>query len=265
MKSVYRWISEHTGLCRAFLFFALAGFTVYTASLPYVNFLTIYLLVLALWFVAGRFIATAPVKLLQEPLAQLHNNCDPYPILEETQRQLAVVSDSPHRQLLEVDLAVALRETGEYEQALEILENINIDKFPGTTPFARYIYYHNLCDLNYLLARNEEARIWSRKMRQIYGDLPPVKAKNQLSATHELMEAEILHYEGDPDGALRKVAWIQLSYPCMVISAAMLAARCHIALEEQDKAREKLNYVAEHGNKLHIVQKARELLETLNG
>ena len=264
MNSVHRWVSEHTGLCRGILFLALIAFSMYASSFEYVSFLTVYLIDLAVWFVVGRFIATAPVKLLQEPLAQLHHQCDPYPMMAESRLQLEQKFDGPHRQLLEINLAVTLRETGEYEKALEILENINIDKFPNTTPFSKYIYYHNLCDLNYLLDRKEEARIWARKMRQIYTDLPTVKSKNELTATHELMEAEILYYEGDHAASLRKVAWIKLPYPCVVMSASMLAARCHIALDEPEKAREKLNYVAEHGNKLHIAQEAKELLETLN-
>jgi hypothetical protein len=78
------------------------------------------------------------------------------------------------------------------------------------------------------------------------------------------MESEILYYEGDYSNALRKVAWIKLPHRKMVVEGAFLAAKCHLALEEPEKAREKLNYVVHNGNKLHIVQEANALLETLN-
>lgn len=264
MKSVYRWISEHTGLCRAALFLALLAFSFYAATLEYVSFLTVYIVILVIWFLVGRFIATAPVKLLREPVEQLYEQCDPYPLMEETQRQLSRQLDGPHRQTLEMNYAVTLRETGEYRKALEILENINIDKFPGITPYVKYTYYHNLCDLNYLLDRKEEARIWHRKFRQIFQDLPPTKARQAHAATNALMEAEILYYEGNHEDALKTVAWLKLPNRIMVLDGAMLAAKCHIALEEPEKARQKLQYIIDNGNRLYIVQESKALLETLN-
>ena len=264
MNSVYRWIFEHTGLCRTLLFLGLFGLAFYMSTFSYISFLTVYLVVLALWFLIGRFIATAPVKLFREPVEQLNQNCDPYPLMEETQRQLARQFDGPHRQMLEFNYAAALRECGQMDKAMEVLENLNIDKFPGTTPYSKYSYYHNLCDLCYILDRKEEGRIWHRKANQIYRDLPPVKAKQELTATYELMEAEILHYEGNSDDALRKVARIPLPHKKMILDAALLAAKCHIALEEPEKAREKLEYIIDNGNKLYIVQEATDLLPGLN-
>jgi hypothetical protein len=264
MLSVYRWITEHSGLCRTLLFLLLGAFTLYAASFQYVSFLSIYLLDLFIWFLVGRFISLAPAKLLREPHSQLQQECDPYPLMEETQRQLARKFDGPHRQVLEMDYAVSLRETGQFHKASEVLENINIDKFPGTTPFLKYVYYHNLSDICYLLDRSEEARIWSRKFRQIYHDLPPTKAKQELAATNDLMEAEIHYYEGNFESALRKVAWIKLPTRRMVLDGALLAAKCHIALEEPEKARQKLQYIIDNGNRLFIVQQAREILDGLN-
>lgn len=264
MRSLYRWIFEHTGLCRILLFFGLCGFAFYVSSFAYVSFLTIYLTVLALWFLIGRFIASAPVKLFKEPVEHLNQHCDPYPLIEETQRQLARKFDGPHRQMLEFNYAAALRESGQFEKAMEVLEKLNIDKFPGTAPYSKYSYYHNLCDLCYVLDRKEEGRIWFRKANQIYQDLPPVKAKLELEATHMLQEAEILHYEGDSDAALQKAAKIQLPHKKMILDAAMLAAKCHLSLEEPEKARTKLQYVIDNGNRLHIAQEAAELMENLN-
>lgn len=264
MKSFYRWVADHTGLCKVLLFLLLAAFTVYAASFEYISFLTVYLIDLLIWFVFGRFLSTVPVKLLQEPLEQLNQHCDPQPLLEETQRQLARKFDGPHRQLLEINRAVALRDMGQTAAAAQILEAINIDKFPGTSPFMKHVYYHNLCDICYLLGRKEEGRIWRRKYMQIYQDLPSVKAKQELTVSIDIMECEILYHEGDYEDALRKINSVQLPHPRRIVDAAMLAAKCHIALEEPDKAREKLNYVVEHGNKLCIAQEANELLETLN-
>ncbi len=264
MKSVYRWMFEHTGLCRLLLILGLLTFSFYAASIEYVSFLTVYLIDLAIWFLARRFIESASGKLLREPHEQLDNHCDPYPLLEETQRQLASRFDGPQRQLVEMDYAVTLLETGQYHKAAEILENMNIDKFPVVSPYMKFGYYLNLLAVADFLGHREEARIWHRKCRQIFADLPHGKIKQTLTPSYEIMEAEALYRDGNPKDALKKVAWIKLPNPRIVLDGAMLAAKCHISLEEPEKAREKLQYIIDHGNKLHMVQEAREILETLN-
>lgn len=264
MRSFYRWVFEHSGLCRLLLLMALGAFSFYAATFPYTDFLVIYLIDLAIWFLAGRFIASAPFKLLEEPNRHLNENCDPYPMLEELRSMLDRNMVGPQHQLLEINYALCLRETGEYHHAAEILENLNIDKFPATDPLSKYTYYHNLCDIQYLLGNDAEARIWARKFRQIYQDIPMTKAKQALTCIHDLMDAEILYYEGNFEHALRKVAWIKLENKRMVVDGAMLAAKCHIALEEPEKAKEKLQYVLDNGNKLHVAQEASQLLESLN-
>lgn len=264
MKSVYRWIADHTGLCRTILFFSLAALTFYAVSLEYVSILTVYLLDLAIWFFVGRLIAMAPAKLTEEPAALAEQQCDPYPLLEAMELQMARNENGPQRQLTELNYALALRIVGENQKSAEIMENINIDRYPGTSPYSKFIYYNNLADVLFPLGRTFEAQIWQRKALQIYNDLPENKMKQQLSQTFQLSEAEALYYERDYDKALRKAAWINFNSQRQLLDAALLTAKCHICLEEPEKAREKLNYVIEHGNKLHIVEEAKALLETLN-
>jgi tetratricopeptide (TPR) repeat protein len=263
MRSFYSWIARHGGLCRIFLFFALISFTLYASQFEYVSFISIYFIDLLIWFLVGRFLAVAPANLTRAPLEQLNQHCDPYPFLEEMERQLTWNLTGWQHQIIQIDYAVALRETGQYHKAAELLESINIDKFPGMTPNFKYIYYHNLADILYLLNRREEARIWYKKSLQIYDDIPNVKAKQPIIYTHDMMAIEVLHYEGEYAEALQKVARINCPTPRNLLDAALLAAKCHLALEEPEKAREKLQYVIDKGNRLYIVEEAKALLETI--
>ena len=263
MKSIYGWITRHTGLCKGILFFILTGFTLYTTGLPYVSFISIYLIDLALWFLGNRLIAAAPGKLARDANEQLTQHCDPYPLLELMDQMAGWNLPGYQQQVAQMDYAAALRETGRYHKALEVLESIHIDKFPGTSPYVKYIYYHNLCDVLYLLDHKDEARIWYKKSLQLYEDIPPIKVKEALSNTYDLMAAEVLHYEGNHEEALHKVSQIKLLSPRNILDAAMLAAKCHIALQQPEQAREKLQYIIEHGNRLYAVEEAKSLLETL--
>lgn len=264
MKSVYRWISDHTGLCKGVLLLGLTALTIYAASFEYVSFLSIYLIDLVIWFFAGRIIAMAPAKLMQEPIEITDQQCDPYPLLEEMERQMARKEKGPQRQLTELNYAMALRMVGEDQRAATILEHINIDRFPSMSPYTKFIYYNNLSDALFALKRNGEANIWHRKAMQIYNDLPENTMKQQLTVACQLSEAEVLYHEENYDDALRKAAWIKCQSKRQLLDTALLAAKCHIALEEPEKAREKLQYVIDQGNRLHIVEEAGALLETLN-
>lgn len=263
MKTVNRFLAEHPGLCRTYLFLGVLCFTVFALSKEYVSFLTVYIADLFVLFFGIRVITTASSKLLKEPLEILEQQCDPLPFLEETRHQMERKDISPQRQLTQMNYATALRMVGDNDQAAEILENINIDRYAGVTPQIKFVYYNNLSDVLFVLNRTTEALIWHKKARQIYEDLPESKIKQSLTQTIQLSEAEALYYQHEYDKALHKVTWINCQSQRHLMDAALLAAKCHIALEEPEKAREKLCYVADHGNKLAVAQEAKTLLETL--
>jgi tetratricopeptide (TPR) repeat protein len=263
MKSFYRWVSEHGGLCRIAILLGLTAFTVWTATNPYIPFLSVYLADIFVWLIATRLIAAAPAKLLQEPLEIMNQQCDPYPFLEETKVQLSRRLNGPQQQVNEINYATALRATGETYNAAEILESINIDRYPGTTPYIKFVYYNNLADVLFALERTTEGLIWHKKALMIYQDLPQNKFKQQYVHTFEMCEAEGLYYQQEYSHALRKLAWIKCDSSRTLLDAALLAAKCHLELDEYDKAKEKLQYVIDHGNRLHIVTEAQQLLETI--
>lgn len=264
MKSFYRWIWEHSGLSRIAVLMGLTAFTVWAASFPYVPFLSVYLADIVIWLIVTRIIASAPAKLLQEPLDIMNQQCDPHPFLEETTRQLSRRFHGPQQQLNEINHATALRMVGENHKVAEILESINIDRFPGTTPYIKFVYYNNLSDVLFALDRAAEGLIWHKKALMIFRDLPENKIKQQYTPTCELSQAEGLYHQKEYTLALQKAAWIKCETTRTLLDAALLAAKCHIKLEEPEKAREKLQYVISHGNRLHIVQEATVLLETLS-
>ena len=263
MKSIYRWIANNTGLCRGFMFLGLGVILFYSATLENVPFTGVYLFVIILWFFMARFISMATSKLMEEPAAICDQQCDPYPLLDTLKQMLDRKQNPAQQQMTEINYALALRLIGETYQCADILEKVNIDRFPGTSPYSKFIYYNNLSDVLFLLGRELEAKIWQKKSMQIYNDLPANKMKQQFDHTVQLAEAEDLYRAGDYELAIRKAAWISCKSKRQLLDTALLAAKCHIALEETDKAREKLQYIADNGNKLHIVEEARQLLETL--
>lgn len=263
MKSIYRWIANNTGFCRGIMLLGLGAIMFYAATLENVPIMSVYLFVVVIWFFVARFISMASSKLMEEPAAICDQQCDPYPLLDTLKQMLDRKQNPAQQQMTQINYALALRLIGENHQCADILEKINIDRFPGTSPYSKFIYYNNLSDVLFLLGRELEAKIWQKKSMQIYNDLPANKMKQQFDHTVQLAEAEDLYRAGDYDLSLRKAAWIDCRSTRQLLDTALLAAKCHIALEETEKAREKLQYIIDNGNKLHIVEEARQLLETL--
>ena len=264
MKSFYRWVNDHAGLCRGIVLLAMAAFIFYAATLEHVSLLTVYFIGLIVLFIFNRFLSVAAGKVMEEPFALCDQECDPYPLLDALRQIVAKNQNSPQQQSAQINYAQALRLVGENYKCADILAQINIDRYPATNIYTKFIYYNSLADVLFALERDPEAHIWHRKAMQIYTDMPQNKLKQQLEPDVQLSAAGALYRAGDHITALQKVAWIKCKGKRQLLDAALLAAKCHLALEEPEKAKEKLQYVADNGNKLHIAEEARVLLETLS-
>lgn len=263
MKKIYRWIAAHPRLSKFLIAVLITGIGLFVLNPEIFSFFIRFLTIFLLLFNGFLFVNTVPDKLLREPLKKLEEECDPYPFLEELELQMAVVREDLQGQVTKINYAMALGQTGDYQKALEVLESINIDRFPAS-PFIKFIYYNNLCDTLTHLERYSDAEIWNRKAQQIFADLPATKAKTNLDHNHQMNEIEMLYREGDYADALRKLGRLTCRTPRLLMSATLLAAKCNVKLEEYDKAREKLQYIIDHGNKLYYVEEAKALLAQLN-
>lgn len=262
MKPIYRWIFCHQKLTKAILAVLVTTFCFLVLDPETFSFGLRFLVIFSLLFSCYNFVGSTSDLLLREPLEILEQNCDPYPLLEEVALHMRKLPEGFHGQMTQINYAMALVQTGDYDKALETLEAIDIEQMPN--PYAKFIYYNNLCDLMTRLNRYPEADNWYAKTQEILDGLPNNRMKSRLDRTVEMNAIEARFRDQDYVGALRRLAKIPCPTPRSVAEAALLAARCNIALEEYDKAKEKLHYILDNGNRLHCVTEARELLEKLN-
>lgn len=263
MKRIYRWIANHSRLSKFIMAFSITLLCYVALDPNTFSFGSRFLITFSLLFSGYLSINTMPERLMREPLDILEQQCDPYPFLEEMERQMPLIQDNFQGQLTTINYAMALAQTGQNEKALEVLESINIDRFPTASPFAKFVYCNNLCDVMMRMERFNEADIWYRKARDIYQDLPNNKLKQRFDRTAQMNEIEALYREQEYPTALRKLSRIPCQTQRALMDAALLAARCNLGLAEYDKAREKLQYVIDHGNRLACVDGAKNLLEKL--
>jgi tetratricopeptide (TPR) repeat protein len=199
-------------------------------------------------------------RLQKNPLQILNNDCDPYPFLQETTEQLTYKTTGVMEQTIKINHAAALREVGRYQDALDLLNSINIDRYSGTVPVHRFVYYHNLTDILSLVGNYSEAEVWYQKAVQIYQDMPENKLKQNLRPLVEAMAADAWFRRGEYEKAIECSKALYPTEPCNQINQAMLIARCYIALGQPEEARKPLEFVVAKGNRLHAVAQARAML-----
>ena len=263
MKPIYRWIAAHPRLSK-FVITAFITVLFFFLLDPNIFPFLLRFLIIFLSLVNGfLFVNTMPERLMKEPLEILEQQCDPYPLLAEMERQLPLCKEDLQGQLTRINYAMALSQTGQYETALQILEAIDIDRFPGTSPVVRYVYCNHLCDLLTRLDRFPEADGWYHRAQQIYEQIPGSRLKQRMEYNVTMNDIEALYREGDYASALRRLSRLSCKTQRSLMSAALLAARCNLKQEEYEKAREKLQYIITNGNKLFAVEEAKQLLSTL--
>lgn len=159
-----------------------------------------------------------------------------------------------------IDYCVALRNAGEYKKVLEQLVAINIDKYAGTMPITKAVYYNNLADIYLCLNELEKAEIWQNKSIQLFDDIKNEKQKNMLSATIQHNVAEIAYFKQDYSKSIEILNNAAETNMRDAVYRALLLAKIHIAQGRIEEAKTKLQFVVENGNKLIDVRIAKDLL-----
>jgi len=263
MRTIYGWMAKHRWLAIVLGSLLLCG--VYTGLCLDTDtpIWLVILLNLVLIFCTYATVDNAPLYLLKNSIAELDHNCNPVPLGLELEKLLTYKNSEVTQQSLLMNYTLALDCIGNYEKSYEILSSINIDKSAKTLPGNKIVYYNNRMEQCMHLEKYEEACVWYLKASQMYADMKKSKHKEILKNT--VQEAEAVYYFCKKE--YEKAAHIlDASVPrCLraKVEDAYLYAKICLALGDEDKAREKLTFVIQNGNKLHYVEEAKKILERL--
>lgn len=208
------------------------------------------------------FVTNAGAKLVQPGIKFWTMQCDPAPFLEAV-TFAAAHSKGAAQQVAKINLAVALDDSGRGEEALAVLRSINIDQY--AMPIVHKIcYYYDLADLlDECGGSEEEVRLYREKVSAL---LPLVKgkAKEALHNVGVTNRAQILTAGGEYMAAWQTLATRRDENLHARVSHACLRAELLLKMGEREKAREELLLVIRHGNRSHLVTRARALIATID-
>ena len=208
--------------------------------------------------------STNGVKLLNPTVHHMHNYCDPYPLLQESDTQLAYVKNQRNRQQIIVNRAAALIALGQNADALATLEALNIDE-PYCLPLWRYCYYSNVASAALACGQREKAMVYRQKADQTAATITKPKEQALVRLTTNDWLAELCLLDGDYHGAAT-----YLSYQAppentyQQVNRAYLIGCVEKGFGNLANARFQLEFVVQYGNRLAVVAKAQELLNELN-
>lgn len=268
MTSLYRWNAKHPRLSMLlvyvfiFIEFVLVQIIASDSFISSSDFQISMALAIALAYFF--LILQSPQMLLKKPLQTLTRQCDPYPFLAEMCEQLSYPYNPIHKQMIQVNYAMALRQTGNYARSLEVLNSIPIDDESRTPPFLRYVYYNNLSDIYIQLKQYDEAEFFYQRSLMVYAALKDGKVKQNFSRSFYSGKAESLFRRGEYSEAIAQLAQVPCNNLLDKVENAMLSAKCNMGLGNTEKAKEDLEFIICHGNKLYYVHEASSMLTKLS-
>ncbi len=204
------------------------------------------------------FVESSSDKLLKNAAKALNNDCDPTILLGETEEQLKYVKSGVTNQLIVLNHAVALSYMGEYEKVLDILKSFDVDKYKFISPyngFVKMIYCNNMSDALDELGDSENASLWHEKTML-------AAKKNGAANSKEIILARASEHlrKKEYEKALETLESFKSKSKLDSVCAAMVYAKAYTALGDSEKAKEKLNFIIENGNKLYMTEQAGNML-----
>jgi len=218
-----------------------------------------FLLVGFVWL-GARWIFTRDQALRSKLWAILAEECDPYPLLNELKVQLSYQGTKSMKLTRMMDYATVLSDIGDEEQSYAIKASVK-DDIARTDSFVGHaIYSHNMSVACMKLGKWQEMEYWHEKMMEAIQRMPSEK---QRQAHYKQIEGYFVRYHYSRQAYEKSLEILDGMKPRdlrQAVANAMNYARNYRAMGDIEKAKEKLTFVVENGNKLYAVQEARQML-----
>jgi tetratricopeptide (TPR) repeat protein len=213
-------------------------------------------------YVSYSFVNSFSLKELKRAIRILDDECDPEKFLEIVNEILAHNISKHFKVVLLINRSVALSHLGKYEESMELLKSIDIDKFP-IHPLTKLLYYDNLAGAYFQAGESEKGKTLLEKTEQILlGAMVDRKVKESHMQRINLNKTEIMINENRLDEAA-KILLDNLQtnrHKMSTVNINYTLAEIFLKQGKTADAKKHLNFVIENGNKLIMVQEAKEML-----
>ena len=112
-------------------------------------------------------IDNAHVPILNEAMKALNIQCDPFPMLLDTEKLLNYKHNDANRLMIVINHCVGLRNVGRYTEAYKILQENYCVYNPKIPTIHKIVYCNNMADICRLLGKVEGAQDYVDELRSL--------------------------------------------------------------------------------------------------
>ncbi len=204
-----------------------------------------------------------PLIIQIKDIHYMSDDCDPFPLLKSSERLLSYNLSTISRRSVLINYCVALRNTGDYEKAYELLKSIDLHDLNEKDYMIRCILLNNLADICALLKKEDEEVYYRRTFFEVYDKMPEGANKKSLFNSHMLTLADRAFHDEEYEKCIDILKDYKPLNKENDISVSLFKAQIYLKLDEKENAVHLLNHVITNGNKLYSVVEAKKLLEEI--
>lgn len=205
------------------------------------------------------------VYFYQKYMNILNEELDPEKFIEITQNEYDRNKNKRYRNYMKLNLCAGYSSLGKVEEAYQNLKDIDLSKKSLFREQDKILYYYNEALLLHGLERKEEAIvIYKEKVLKMMEKFKTKKGLDETNAMIEFLNG-ILFYENDSTKMIEILSETlkKLSVKRQVLVIKHLLANYKSKAGEIEEARKLYEEVIKNGNKLYIVEEAKEKLNKM--
>ena len=240
-------------------------FTVGIFSLKSENFLFNYLFYPVIFLVLFKVNSRLWMYLYSNYMNVLDNELDPEKFIELTENEYNKNKKKKYRNYMKLNLSAGYSSAGKIETAYEKLKEVDLSKKLYRERNKILYYYNEALILNVLGKKEEATEIYNKELSEEIEKIGKRKKDSEIYNLVKALEGMLFH-ENDNEKmieilneALKKTKTKRQNLGLKHLLAAYKEKAGKI-----EEAIELYKEVAENGNKLYIVQEAKEKLENIN-
>ena len=240
-------------------------FTVGIFSLKSENFLFNYLVYPIIFLVLLMVNTGLWMYLYSNYMNILDNELDPEKFIELTENEYNKNKNKKYRNYMKLNLSAGYSSAGKIETAYEKLKEVDLSKKLYRERNKILYYYNEALILNVLGKKEEATEIYNKKLSEEIEKIGKRKKDSEIYNVVKALEGMLFH-ENDNE---KMIEILNEALKKIKIKRQNLGFKYLLATykEKVGKIREAIELykeVAENGNKLYIVQEAKEKLENIN-
>ena len=260
MEKLNRFVAKHSIAVYAVV--TVVWLFAMVALQEWIPLLLVYLVMFFGIWVIARWVNGRGNALLQKPLQVVLHQCDPYPYLAQRQRDYSGV---PFLKLMQlINESSALNLVGECRQAYHMLASVDPKILHRVNAYMKAYYYYSLSSLAITVEDQATVELWHSKMLEAISKIRNAKAKRYAAVLERNAAVRIHFVRGEYDLALQvRQTWNETSLYGKV-GEAYDYGKIYMAQGELALAKEKMEFVVQNGNRLHLVTVAKEKLAEID-